>query len=487
MKTLTVTSTSASSVLFLPMINPGNTSTVPKPSFRKAQENTQKTSQKLKQKTKLKNRAQFTNMHTNNNHNKEEESNSPQHNHARTIAQLQATLPDLTNSGILPNRNTTTTLASTNPNNNKKSPTFNNSGESLFSTRTDLANFTQLSSPDSQQQTKLNSTTLNNTTAQNIMPFTHVVTGTISARKKNILSTYSPSSSSSSTSSNGGGVEISSLVDSPSLPSPSATSTSPQQQQQHGSQKNSVRKTIKEYYKIEGLLEKNDEGLQLLRAYLAERRNDEMLIYLESNREFRLMRQNCDVNMNRGALLREFKTIYENFVNYESLTCMNIASSIREQFTQTLKEVVLLKQDEIPKQALCEKMEKCLDNLLFNIQLQFNNEIMTHFKKSSEFRTFVITKLIELSASETSSIMDDLSEKTSPRSPGEYLISNILAENEMEEYSKTFAKKKLVTLEQIRHFTADDYRDKIGMKKIGHLKRIVRVVNEHFNKQSSTC
>ncbi|EFC42519.1 hypothetical protein NAEGRDRAFT_80384 [Naegleria gruberi] len=481
MKPLLITSSTTSSTNTMLQILPHqpytNFSKLPKSTLEKGQEKTQKKTAQQKSKMQTLNSTQCSSSMV-----LKEESIS--YSHPETSHQIistnnqQEAAPtihsmDLTKNRRVVAKSTKTILASVTPNINKQKATKTTSSITLVSptrtlSATTINNFTQDSQPVSNNNT---------------MPFTTVVTNATN-RKKNVLMSDSPSSStsslnSSSSSSSNFGQQVEILVTMDSPPSPQVTSV----------QKNSVRKTIKEYYKIEGLLEKNDEGLQLLRAYLSERRNDEMLIYLESNREFRLMRKNYanDVNMSRITLVREFKTIYENFVNFESLTCMNIASSIRESFTQTLKEVQVLSQDEIPNQTLCERMEKCLDTLLFNIQLQFNNEIMTHFKKSSEFKTFVITKLIELSASETSSIMEDM-EKTSPRTPGEHLISNILVDNEMEEYSKTFTKKKLVTLDQIRHFTADDYRDKIGMKKIGHLKRIVRVVNEHFNKQSgSTC
>ncbi|KAF0971695.1 hypothetical protein FDP41_009918 [Naegleria fowleri] len=315
-----------------------------------------------------------------------------------------------------------------------------------------------------------------------------------------------------------------------------------------------VRETIKTYNRIDTLIERQDEGLKILRSYLKQRQNEEYLLYMEMTREYKKKRE-LKKNEDSDLLLKEFEKVYQEFLNFESVTCMNVPASVREQFVNVWNEKEIFYDslegqplshspsttktwtEETSKRSnseesenlggsspshrtspllsslssspplssslslttrpisgkfttisleLAQKMRKCLDDLFISVQIQFKNEIMPHFKKTEDFKTFLLTKLIELSSQPQQA---SESQTCFSLSPGKVLIQDFLTQNgELSEYCKAFSKKNLITMEQIRNFTSDDFRDKIGIKKIGHLKRMVRLTGEHFitNKQSQT-
>ncbi|KAF0971694.1 hypothetical protein FDP41_009917 [Naegleria fowleri] len=295
-----------------------------------------------------------------------------------------------------------------------------------------------------------------------------------------------------------------------------------------------ILETIKTYNRIDSLIEMQDEGLKILRSYLRQRQNEEYLLYLEVTREYkkkRELRKNEDSDL--LLLLEEFEKVYQEFLNFESVTCMNIPAGLREQFVNVwIEKGTRCKDLEMQRPTtssnttsikatnhtgteetenndeesenlgacspssllsntlsittrprtispeLAQKMRKCLDDLFISVQIQFKNEIMPHFKKTEEFKTFLLTKLIELSSQPQQA---SESQTCFSLSPGKVLIQDFLTQNgELSEYCKAFSKKNLITMEQIRNFTSDDFRDKIGIKKIGHLKRMVRLTREHF-------
>ncbi|KAG2375115.1 hypothetical protein C9374_010119 [Naegleria lovaniensis] len=342
-----------------------------------------------------------------------------------------------------------------------------------------------------------------------------------------------------------------------------AVTSTTEEDEEEDSSSNRIRETIKKYNRIDNLMEMQDEGLQILRSYLQQRKNEEYLLYMEATREFKKKRQGGYSNGDDSTtpLLEEFQKIFTQFLSFDSMTCMNVPACIREQFTTVWKELnevghnmqatTMNSNNKAPynenrksgvsdnsenqaqtlsprsnhsaspqasspltpmsstspsaiasntsvsgsnclssnsiSQELALKMRKCLDDLFINVQVQFKNEIMPHFKKTQEFKTFVLEKLIELSNNQQQQPQEILSPLNSPStlSPGEVLIQDFLTQNgELAEYCKPFAKKNLTTMDQIRNFTSDDFRDKIGIKKIGHLKRIVRLTKEHFMNKS---
>ncbi|KAF0971693.1 hypothetical protein FDP41_009916 [Naegleria fowleri] len=259
-----------------------------------------------------------------------------------------------------------------------------------------------------------------------------------------------------------------------------------------------VQEIIQTYSQIDPLIEMQDEGLKILRSYLKQRQNEEYLLYMEVTREYKKKRELRQNEQPTILLLEEFEKVYHEFLNFESVTCMNVPASVREQFVNVWNEkeiicksldVLSLSTDSCNSNTAChnvatislelaQKMRKCLDDLFISVQIQFKNEIMPHFKKTEDFKTFLLTKLIELSSQPQ---QDSNPSNSASLSPETVLIQDFLTQNgELSKYCKAFSKKNLITMEQIRNFTSDDFRDKIGIKKIGHLKRMVRLTRQHF-------
>ncbi|KAG2388052.1 hypothetical protein C9374_000902 [Naegleria lovaniensis] len=113
----------------------------------------------------------------------------------------------------------------------------------------------------------------------------------------------------------------------------------------------------------------------------------------------------------------------------------------------------------------------CIDSVELALKMQFNNEILINFKKDQEFTTFLLSRVIAWS--NESGVASSLFNASST-------IDEILQAYDMMEYSKSFAKRKLSSVDQIKNFTTQDFKDKIGIKKVGHLKRIVRVIQEIY-------
>jgi len=226
------------------------------------------------------------------------------------------------------------------------------------------------------------------------------------------------------------------------------------------SKQKTIREQIKHYRRIDSLLSLRDESTEILRNFLQTRHNEELLQYLEACLAFK------EFKKTREQQLVEFKLLHERFVNMESNTCINMPGELRERFQQAR---ILIDRGDV---NAWQQIAKSLDGLSLCVHLQFKNEIMPEFWKTKEMQTFLLEKLIELSSF-------DVTDQIKELNPGDSLIADFLVENELDEYRKIFSKKKLLIMEQIRFFTQEDFRD-IGIKKIGHLKRIVRTVAEHF-------
>ncbi|KAG2392368.1 hypothetical protein C9374_012620 [Naegleria lovaniensis] len=220
---------------------------------------------------------------------------------------------------------------------------------------------------------------------------------------------------------------------------------------------------------------------------------------------------------NDWLLFDEIQTIYNKFLNLESAHCMNVPSQIRDQIQKVLNEITRLDTVQRPRLSITsssstcssrslasplsptstcsavsrtfrasvgseynscndwhtsvdvkdlrERVRNCLNTLNTIVILQYNNEIMPHFTKTEEFKTLIIGKLIEYSSQES------WDENT--------LIEHVLKQNDLSEYVKSFSKMKLFRMEQIRQFSTSDLKEKIGVKKLGHLKRLERLINDY--------
>jgi len=88
---------------------------------------------------------------------------------------------------------------------------------------------------------------------------------------------------------------------------------------------------------------------------------------------------------------------------------------------------------------------------------------------------------------------NNASKQTGVDNPGQIDIEVILSQNDLSEYGKRFQKdlteygkrfkkKKLTKMEQIQHYSEEEFK-KLGIKKLGHLKRILRVTKLHFSQK----
>ncbi|KAL9647882.1 hypothetical protein ABK040_008155 [Willaertia magna] len=162
--------------------------------------------------------------------------------------------------------------------------------------------------------------------------------------------------------------------------------------------------------------------------------------------------------------------LYKDFLSEHSQQSVNINSKLRNSFKEMNYKVIellnkLTKTKEIVEKTqyfeVCDLMFTNFKQLYTEIMCQFKTEIFPNFKNTENFRTFILTKVIDISQR------------------GETDIETFLKNNELQEYCKLFKKKKLLKLSQIQNFSSDDYRN-LGIKKLGHIKRLVRIVNSHF-------
>ena len=61
-------------------------------------------------------------------------------------------------------------------------------------------------------------------------------------------------------------------------------------------------------------------------------------------------------------------------------------------------------------------------------------------------------------------------------------ITQFLDINDLSEYEKTFKKKKLLKLSDIKHMTDQNDFKNLGITKLGHQKRLARLVRQSFSK-----
>ena len=244
-----------------------------------------------------------------------------------------------------------------------------------------------------------------------------------------------------------------------------------------------IQKLLSSFKSIEALLEcKDEEAIQVVNHYLVNRLNSELL-------ECFLFIKNCNnTHVNNVETYREF---YRIFIDVNSTKSLNLPSQITQQssnlFQQCIETNIICNH-----QLLTIKIENIVKTILNLIEYQFNVEILPQFKKSPEYSTFIISKVIEFgnqqedlqsnsSEDETSSNNEESISSFNDDHDKTRTIEQILQEGNMTEHFKSFQKKKLVYLYQIKNFTTQDFKDKIGIKKIGHLKRIVRLINHYYS------
>ncbi|KAF0971723.1 hypothetical protein FDP41_009946 [Naegleria fowleri] len=266
-----------------------------------------------------------------------------------------------------------------------------------------------------------------------------------------------------------------------------------------------IKKIIQAYYEYETFMETTD-GREELRQYLTKRHNEELLLMLETRIAFLSFYDSDYYNDRRGLLkVKEFQMIYSQFIDTDSQFCMNIDSAIRNKFVKLNPRVAQVTNED-EAMAIANDIDDCLDVLHFSVTLQMKTEIFSQFKKTEEFQTFILSKIIELQGKKT---WDDLERQSSPllgsspQKPSsgggffslfkknkqpqnsiikrfeEKSIEEFLIENELSEYCSQFKKKKLNNMIQIQDFTCEDYL-KVGVVKGSHQARLVRLVGQYF-------
>ncbi|KAL9644899.1 hypothetical protein ABK040_005379 [Willaertia magna] len=157
-------------------------------------------------------------------------------------------------------------------------------------------------------------------------------------------------------------------------------------------------------------------------------------------------------------LFLQFKELYTSFIVNSSTHCVNIAGSLREDFT---KEYNLLINNETMSNAnrFLEKTKKLYQSLKKELLIQLNTEIFPLLKQQESFKLFILSKIIEAN--------------TEP----EIEINSFLKTNEMDEYCKLFKKRKLIYLSQLQEFSGDDLRE-VGITKLGHVKKLLRLIKQ---------
>jgi len=197
--------------------------------------------------------------------------------------------------------------------------------------------------------------------------------------------------------------------------------------------------------------------------------------------------------------VKEFQMIYSQFIVSDSQFCINIDSSIRNKFVKLEPRVTCITTEE-DAQKIASEIEDCLDILHFTVTLQIKTEIFSQFKKTEDFQTFILSKIIELQGKKTWEELErqQLTETIVPTSKSffsflkkkpqqhsmvkkfeEKSVEEFLIENELSEYTTQFKKKKLHNMAQLQDFTCEDYL-KLGVIKVTHQTRLVRLVGQYL-------
>ena len=255
----------------------------------------------------------------------------------------------------------------------------------------------------------------------------------------------------------------------------------------------SIHRLLSSFRSLDSLLESSGvehkhESLNVLKGYLVNRRNSELM-------ECILFIRNCNNNVYTVDSFIEF---YREFINVNSNKSLNLPSQVIQQAFDLYQQLTCTKVIS-NHQLFSLKIESIMKNIFNLIEYQIDIEILPQFRKSTEYKTYILEKVIELGSDNpqqpsglsssqrgschdlTAHLDDALSDSDQDQLDKSTTIEHMLKEGNMLEHLKAFQKKKLIHLYQIKDFTTQDLKDKIGIKKIGHLKRIVRLVSQHFN------
>jgi len=266
--------------------------------------------------------------------------------------------------------------------------------------------------------------------------------------------------------------------------------------------KQNIQVILQSYYQYETFVETPD-GREELRQYLRKRHNEELLLLIETRIAFlSFYEEGSNYYAGKRGLLKvkEFLMIYSQFIDPHSQFCINIESTIRSKCVKLHPKVegVTTEEEAI---SLVKDIDDCLEILHFSVSLQIKTEIFSQFKKTEEFQTFILSKIIELQGQRAWEELESQNPSTdSPSTSSTFFlfkkkiitpqlsaikrfeekpIEDFLHENEMSEYVKQFKRKKLTTLSQIQNFTVDDYL-KLGVIKVTHQTRLIRLVGQYF-------
>ncbi|KAL9656703.1 hypothetical protein ABK040_002970 [Willaertia magna] len=227
---------------------------------------------------------------------------------------------------------------------------------------------------------------------------------------------------------------------------------------------------------------KQDDGKEQIRLYLKDRMNEELLLCLQSLEVHQeiiqyLLKHIKELDSNNINLrdvynkniVNSFYEMYNNFVIDNCSNCINIDFKLREKFNNL--HCIIQNYKSIEKSLTFEILENILTvfkQLHIKLVYQFKTEIFPNLKRTERFQTFVLSKVIEFSQQKDEDVKIDL----------------VLKANDLEEYCKLFQKKKLVYMSQLHSFEKDSFRE-LGIKKLGHILRLTRIVKQHFVNNSN--
>ncbi|KAL9652346.1 hypothetical protein ABK040_012002 [Willaertia magna] len=166
---------------------------------------------------------------------------------------------------------------------------------------------------------------------------------------------------------------------------------------------------------------------QQVEEYLKEHKNEETLIFIEKVKE---------LNKNGETEMLNYQLLIDEFLKRNSKYEINISSPRKKRFIDQVNN-----QNE-------EKAKEELLGIYFELLTQLKLEV-------------------------SSKIDVDLP------------IEHFLKENSMEEYLNLFEKAGFIKMCDIKETTESDLR-KMGIWKLGHLKRIIRKRNEYFGVMGNT-
>jgi len=157
------------------------------------------------------------------------------------------------------------------------------------------------------------------------------------------------------------------------------------------------------------------------------------------------------------SFTRLCKMVHDQFLDDGCRYELNISSKLKKNVKKVVDNLEGLSVEE-QEDAAAKAIKKLHNEVLSQMKV----EVFNHLRNTEDFKVWLLSKAIEFSQKEE-----------------QIPIEDFLKENEMEENWPLFKKKKLLVMKDIRDLTEEDLR-KLGIKKLGHIKRIFRKKNEHF-------